>query len=278
LLAFSCMNAPNGRAQTAPAGVSTFASTQEAIRRGREAFAQKDYASALTWFGPAADQGNAEAQNYIGWMYENGEGAREDDGVAVGWFRKSADRGNAIGEVRLARMYFMGRGVAQNYSLAALWCRKAAEQGDADAQGFLGSFYLNGLGVAQDYVQATKWLRLAADQGNEEAQFGLGVMYAGGMRVTRSYPQAEIWFRKAAAQGHAKAKLRLADLAKENQQQNAACFKNAIPAALQFRCVLEGGGTAARGGGDAKEVERRYNDCLRSNWSRLFGSRPFPCD
>ena len=41
----------------------------------------------------AAEQGNAQAQFNLGWMYANGEGVRQDPVQAVQWYRKAAEQG-----------------------------------------------------------------------------------------------------------------------------------------------------------------------------------------
>ena len=38
------------------------------------AYARGDYDTAIQQLKPLAEQGNAEAQSRLGWMYENGEG------------------------------------------------------------------------------------------------------------------------------------------------------------------------------------------------------------
>lgn len=96
------------------------------LQEGTSAYKEKNYAVALKELQPLADKGNAEAQLYIGAMYDNGEG------------------------------------VPLDYRQAVLWYRNAAEQGNASAQYNLGMMYANGLGVPQDGVQALKWFNLAA--------------------------------------------------------------------------------------------------------------------
>ena len=83
------------------------------------------YVRALT---TKAEQGDAEAQNSLGVMYENGNGVVQDDVEAVCWYRL------------------------------------AAAQGYASAQNNLGFMYDHGLGVEQDYVEAKRWFRLADEQ------------------------------------------------------------------------------------------------------------------
>ncbi len=95
---------------------------------GLAAYNRGDYKTALREFRPLAEQGDAAAQFYLGFMYETGQGVAQDDAEAV-------------------KLY-----------------RRAAEQGDADAQNNLGLMYEYGEGVAQDYVQAHMWYSLAASR------------------------------------------------------------------------------------------------------------------
>ena len=39
----------------------------------------KDYKTAIKWYRKAAEQGDADAQASLGWMYSNGEGVTQDD-------------------------------------------------------------------------------------------------------------------------------------------------------------------------------------------------------
>ena len=62
-------------------------------------------------------------------------------------FRVLADQGDAEAQFNLGYMYFKGRGVAQDYFEAVNWYRKSAEQGVAEAQINLGLMYNDGHGV-----------------------------------------------------------------------------------------------------------------------------------
>jgi hypothetical protein len=90
---------------------------------------------ALAVWLPAAEQGDAEAQTYVGEIYERGLGAAPDPASAAAWYRR------------------------------------AAEQGFARAQMNLGSLYERGAGVTRDPVQAIEWYRSAS--GIEGASFGI---------------------------------------------------------------------------------------------------------
>ena len=132
---------------------------------GNAAYKRGDHATALRLWRPLAEQGNANAQHYLGNMYANGHGVPQDYAEAVKWHRKAAEQGHAGGQISLGKMYYNGKGVPQDYAKAVTWLRKAAEQGGTRGQALLGLMYYNGKGVQQDYVEAHKWTNLAAVQG-----------------------------------------------------------------------------------------------------------------
>jgi len=134
----------------------------DTLADGWAAYQQGDYATALTLFQPLADDGNAAAQNGLGFMYANGQGVPQSYDEAMKWYRKAADQGNAAAQTNLGFEYAEGRGVPQDYSEALKWWRQAAEQDEPKAQYNLGVMYEAGQGAPQDYVQAHKWFSLAA--------------------------------------------------------------------------------------------------------------------
>ena len=130
------------------------------LESAKQAYEQKDYATAFKEFTPLANQGKAEAQLYLGKMYMLGQGVLKDPDQATKWFQASA------------------------------------LQGDAEAQFFLGSIYLLPL---KDVQEGLKWMHLSAEQGNKDAQFLLGKAYIQGLKdVARDPIQAEMWLRLAA--------------------------------------------------------------------------------
>ena len=118
-----------------------------------------------------AEQGNAEAQFYLGVCYETGNDVQKDYNEAVKWYRMSAEKGKAEAQCNLGVCNNKGNGVQQDYSEAVNWYRKAAEQGNACAQCNLGLCYSFGYGVQQSWTAAVKWFRKAAAQGYYKAQF-----------------------------------------------------------------------------------------------------------
>ena len=82
----------------------------------------------------SAEQGQADAQAYIGSCYnEGGDCVSQDYAQAVYWLRKAAEQGQAEAQYNLGRVYYLGDGVSVDKRQAVYWWRKAAEQGQADA-------------------------------------------------------------------------------------------------------------------------------------------------
>jgi TPR repeat protein len=157
------------------------------------------------------------AQNALGYMYDNGQGVKQDSKEAVTWYRKAAEQGFEVAQHNLGVMYANGQGVKQDHKEAVEWYRKAAAQGNAKAHHNLGCMYRDGQGVKQDHKEAVEWYRKTAEQGNAKAQFNLGVMSANGQGVKQDYKEAVKWYRKAAAQGYADAQYNLGAMCENGQ-------------------------------------------------------------
>ena len=134
------------------------------------------------WYRKAAEQGDADAQNSLGYYYERGEGVAKDLGKAIEWYRKSADNGNELAQCNLGLCYECGKGVTKDLVKAAEWYQKAAEQGSAVAQNRLGECYFYGRGEPENKSAAVKWYEKAAEQGIANAQYNLGYCYEKGIR------------------------------------------------------------------------------------------------
>lgn len=110
----------------------------------KKAFESGDYETALNLWMPLAQNGDAEAQNYLGILY------------------------------------YLGFGVNKDYKKALGWYEKAARAGYADAQKNYGDMINFGRGVQKDNYQAYKWYFAASQQGNEKAARQIEVIAASG--------------------------------------------------------------------------------------------------
>jgi hypothetical protein len=97
------------------------------------AYERKDYRTAFTGFKKLAEQGDADAQYNLGFMFANGRGVPKDDRQAVAWYRKAAEQGNAFAQFNLGVSYDNGRGVPKDEQQAYFWWLLASAQGGQDA-------------------------------------------------------------------------------------------------------------------------------------------------
>ena len=136
----------------------------------------------------AAEQGDPEAQFWLGVAYQFGEDPRdpsflipEDHDLAMAWIRKAADQGYPHAQFWLGRFWRGEQGrfakkVLPDRGKALAWFRRAAEQGHMLAQQALSGCYLFGDGVARDMVQAYAWTNLAL-----RSEFGFPDLLAGSL-------------------------------------------------------------------------------------------------
>lgn len=78
-------------------------------------------AEALNWLIRTAEQGDAKAQNNLGFMYDVGLGVRQDDAEALRWYSKAAAQGDAKALHNLGLMSEIGHGVRHDQAKAPGW-------------------------------------------------------------------------------------------------------------------------------------------------------------
>jgi TPR repeat protein len=110
----------------------------------KKAFDSGDYETAISLWRPLAENGDADAQNYLGIIY------------------------------------YLGLGVSKDYKKALEWYGRAAKAGHADAQRNYGDMINFGRGTQKDNYQAYKWYFAASQQGNKKAENQISVIAASG--------------------------------------------------------------------------------------------------
>ena len=78
------------------------------------------------------------------------------------YYEKAADNGDANAQYYIGKLYYKGKGIEKDYKKAFEYLKKAAEQGHVDAQYYLGKCYYDGKGVEKDYEKAFEYLKKAA--------------------------------------------------------------------------------------------------------------------
>jgi TPR repeat protein len=245
---------------------------------GKRAGERSDYVTAMREFRPLADQGLAEAQLEVGFLYWFGRGVPKDKSEAEKWFtraasavpkwRQQAGRGDAQAALQLGMLLWVGKGIPGDPAAARLLIAQAAEAGVPEAQANLAGFLLEGGLFEKNQEEAARWCQRAAERGNAWAEYLLGRLYATGRGVKQDYSQAEIWLRRAVGHGSLDA---YADLAamywdgkglKQNVSEAFALYrvaaeKSFAPAMFATGMLLENGIGVQRDVGQAVQWYRR---------------------
>ena len=187
---------------------------------------KKNYTDAAYWFTKSAEQGYSIAQYNLAMYYLHGLGVEKNAEKTIYWHKKSAENGFAYAQSKLAEKYTTGDGIEKNYENAFFWFKKAAEQGEPSAQYSLGQFLYHGV-LKQDYTQAFNWYKKSADQDFTDAQYALGNMYFDGKGSEQNFEKAYFYWLIASQKGHPDAK------------KNADVVYQKLPLTVSMRVQLE---------------------------------------
>ena len=72
--------------------------------RGTNRRAASSDKESVKWYQKAAEQGHADAQYNLGYMYRNGQGVPQSDKEAATWFGLAADQGHANAQKGLSML------------------------------------------------------------------------------------------------------------------------------------------------------------------------------
>lgn len=150
----------------------------------------------LSQLRPIADQGNAEAQYFVGMIHSLGiGGASRDTKLAFEWFQKSAEGDDPLAAYKIG-CFYAGQYpdvVPPDPEMALRYKLVAAKAGYALAQSDVGgTYYQRG-----EFAEAESWWRLAAAQGYPPAANNLSTMYYLGRGVEPNIQKAYVWFKLA---------------------------------------------------------------------------------
>ncbi|MBC8269196.1 MAG: sel1 repeat family protein [Rhodospirillaceae bacterium] len=109
-------------------------------RPAEQAFNRGDYAKAASLWRKRTNDGDANAQSRLAWLYEAGLGVERDLQQAVSLFKLSAEAGSPEAQYALAVMLRTGSGTELDPTQSLIWLKKAAAQGHASAISALEEF------------------------------------------------------------------------------------------------------------------------------------------
>lgn len=154
-----------------------------------------DKEKALYYWEQSAKQGNIDALCSLGEYYFHSNDYALNDVTAADYWKQAIRKGSIEAHYHLSKCYFLGSGVLEDHKKAVEHCHIAAEKGIAEAEWLLGEYYRVGF---QNFQEAAKWYKKAAEQGLDKAQFSFGVF----LNTEQRYESAAEWFEKSATQGY----------------------------------------------------------------------------
>ena len=178
---------------------------EEGYKLYSEAVSPADLEKARELLGKAATEGHALAQDVLGNMYEDGDGAEKDIHTAADLYFRSAEQGCSAGMFDLGMLCLDGRGVPKDEFRAFSLIRKSAEDGDPDRMFMLSVLYKKGIGTEKNEGEALRLLRTAADSGSPEAKANLGAMMLSGDGLPKDESEAFRLLKEAAEDGECSA-------------------------------------------------------------------------
>lgn len=98
------------------------------------AFQKGDYDTAFALWMPKAQEGDVEAQNYLGIQYSLGLGVKKNYKEALEWYEKAAKAGYPDAQRNYGDMFHYGKGVPQDFYRAFMWYFAASQQGHETAE------------------------------------------------------------------------------------------------------------------------------------------------
>ncbi len=109
--------------------------SEKEFKKGLKAHNRKDYKEAFAIFELLAEQRDAQAQFYLGYMYNNGQGVeKKDSGEALKWYKRAAKQGDTEAQHNLALMYGKGHGVPKHNIYSYMWFSLAQANGAEKAR------------------------------------------------------------------------------------------------------------------------------------------------
>ena len=178
-----------------------------------------DYEKAEQFYLKAIEQGDVDAMYNLALLYD---AELKDYEKAEQFYLKAAELGDVDAIFNLGLLY---NNELKNYEKAEQFYFKAAEQDHASAMNNLGLLYKTEL---KDYEKAEQFYLKAIEQGNANAMYNLGLLYKTELKNRK---KAEQFYLKAIEQGHASAMNSLAHLyfqEKIKKQESLQYAKRAI--------------------------------------------------
>jgi TPR repeat protein len=171
----------------------------------RKAYMKGNFDKAFHIWHEQAENGDADAQAWIGAMYANGDGRDMDYGKANSWYLRAAEQGHAMAQANVGVAYYTGTGVEKDLDTAVHWLSAAADAGDLNGLFNLAVLYSKGEVLPGDdeaaQKRAAELYQIAAERGHYPSQSRVGYMFSVGKGVPKDRVQAYLWLTLASQHG-----------------------------------------------------------------------------
>jgi TPR repeat protein len=152
----------------------------------------QDYAKAEYYYGLAAAQGSAVANNSIATLIMDGHSSIKDPTVAAAYYQKAADANYPGALAGLGIMKISGTmGIPQDETGGRALLLRASDANDPLAAWFVATAIIRGQTMQKDYTEAFRLMSIAWQGGVNLAGSDLALMYARGQGVAQSIPKAK---------------------------------------------------------------------------------------
>ncbi len=199
-----------------------------------------DFKKAFNHFLNGAKKGNAAAQYWVGWYYEDGlDDINTDYKAAFEWYKKSADQNYPEGIYKLGEFYFWGHGVDQDYLKSGEYFAVASSKNITDASSFINTSKKACLKEIGSNIRIYDYPMcfIAAASRDPAAMDAVGNAYLNGrMKLDKDHKKAFSWYLPCAELGYAPCQMQLAKL----YHQGEDIEKNNIEAYAWMDTALKG--------------------------------------
>ena len=164
--------------------------------------APKDLVRGAYWYRKAADLGDQNAQNEVGYLYLSGTGVEANEAEAAKWFARGMGGGSQEAKFNLALIYLKGPEELRNRTLGFDLMRQLAARSHGNAEYVLGALYRAGDGVPADPALAQQWFSRAAKHKSPQGECAIGELNFVTPGHEHNLPKAAKFLRRSAAQGY----------------------------------------------------------------------------
>ena len=171
----------------------TFMVVHADLNDGLAAAQADDYTTAHNEWLPLAEQGDVNAQFYLGLLHSKQLIGQASEQQAVKWYLLAANNDHVNAQFNIGIKYDKGVGVEQSAIQAFSWYFKAANNGHPEAQFNVANMYRDGRGVEHSNEQAATWYKASSINNLPQAQANLALVLHLGIGIEKDLTMAYVW-------------------------------------------------------------------------------------